>query len=367
MKHAALCAVILFAIPCRAKDVVLVEDGKPQRRDLRRRPALWDDPAKNPGAGGRLAHAKPEDNRRRLRESVRDFAAILQRITGAKIDDRRRQARGRQAPAHPDRRIWPPSGSASRTGSIPFGQGFRIVVSDKGVGLAGESDLGTSYAIYTFLHHLGCRWYMPGTARARCCRRRRRSRVPEQDIVTGPYTIYRGMWYCDNDFARRNRMGGLELAAGHALEFTVPKELREDQPGDPGRSSAASRTTTWSSGRTRSSPTPSPTPAWQRSRRTPSINTFSLSPGRRRRAGTSPTTPSSTPATSTRRRRRVSKTDRLMVLANRVADAGDGEAPGRQVRHARLRRLHPAAGAREGAPERRAARSRRSPSAGPSR
>ena len=45
--------------------------------------------------------------------------------------------------------------------AYPYGQGFRLVVSDHGVGLAGESDLATSYAIYTSLDQLGCRWYMP--------------------------------------------------------------------------------------------------------------------------------------------------------------------------------------------------------------
>ena len=44
---------------------------------------------------------------------------------------------------------------------IPYAQGFRLVVSSKGVGLGGESDLATSYALYTLLDQLGCRWYIP--------------------------------------------------------------------------------------------------------------------------------------------------------------------------------------------------------------
>jgi len=34
-------------------------------------------------------------------------------------------------------------------------------VAADGVGLWGESDLSSSYAIYTLLHNLGCRWFMP--------------------------------------------------------------------------------------------------------------------------------------------------------------------------------------------------------------
>ena len=54
--------------------------------------------------------------------------------------------------------------------------------------------------------------------------------LKEQDVSMGPYTIFRGLWYCDNDFARRNRLGGMELSAGHNLEFAVPKELRKTHP-----------------------------------------------------------------------------------------------------------------------------------------
>src|SRR5436305_750758 len=51
-----------------------------------------------------------------------------------------------------------------------------------------------------------------------------------QDVTTGPHTIYRALWYIDQDFARRNRLGGMLLNAGHALEETVPKELRKTNP-----------------------------------------------------------------------------------------------------------------------------------------
>jgi hypothetical protein len=51
--------------------------------------------------------------------------------------------------------------------SYPYKQAFRVVVAGGGsgregaIGLMGESDLATSYAIYELLDRLGCRWFMP--------------------------------------------------------------------------------------------------------------------------------------------------------------------------------------------------------------
>ena len=81
----------------------------------------------------------------------------------------------------------------------------RIVVSAKGVGLTGESDLASSYAIYTLLHDLGCRWFMPGPL-GEVLPMSTTLKVPVRDVSSGPYTHFRGLWYCDNDYARRNRL-----------------------------------------------------------------------------------------------------------------------------------------------------------------
>lgn len=43
-------------------------------------------------------------------------------------------------------------------------EGFIIRTRDRGVFLAGATDLGTQNAIYTFLELLGCRWFAPGAA-----------------------------------------------------------------------------------------------------------------------------------------------------------------------------------------------------------
>ncbi len=209
-------------------DVTIVENGKP-RAAIFVPEKLLDDAGANPEPPTVWRKRAAEDYRRRLRESVKDFAAILQRMSGAQVDI----IAGKPSPKEKRIAILVSELAEQRFGkpqkTFPFQQGFRIVVSNDAVGLAGESDLATSYAIYTLLHELGCRWYMPSSM-GEVLPSMKTISLKEQNTSTGPHTIYRGIWYCDNDFARRNRMGGMELSAGHALEGTVPKKLRDDHP-----------------------------------------------------------------------------------------------------------------------------------------
>jgi hypothetical protein len=230
MRRVYGCAlVMLMWTGSSARADVLVVENAEARAAIFVPARVLDDAAKNAEPASVWKSLKAGDNRRRLRESVKDLAAILERISGAKI------AIVKGMPAADDKRLPILVGelAAERLGkpqkSYPYQQGFRLVVRPAGIGLAGESDLASSYAIYTLLHDLGCRWYMP-SALGEVLPATRTIALPERDISTGPYTIYRGLWYCDNDFARRNRLGGMELAAGHALEMTVPKELRKTHP-----------------------------------------------------------------------------------------------------------------------------------------
>ncbi len=228
MRIALFFLVLFVTTSLDAADVTLVDDGQP-RAAVFVSERIWDDAAKNPEPATNWRTLKPEENRRRLRESVKDFVAIVERISGAKLPIEI------GAPKESDTRLPILIGelATARFGqpvrSFPYQQGLRIVVGNRGVGLMGESDLATSYAIYTLLDQLGCRWFMPSSL-GEVLPTLKAVALREQDLSTGPYTIYRGMWYCDNEFARRNRMGGMELAAGHALEHAVPKELREQHP-----------------------------------------------------------------------------------------------------------------------------------------
>lgn len=167
----------------------------------------------------------------RLRESVLDLARCLEKISGAKIEVRTGEADRKShllpifVGAAAEQVFGPPKKRS------PFQQGWRIVVSGKGIGLYGESEEASSYAVYELLDRLGCRWYMPGdmgevlpTMPTIC--------LKEMDLSEIPATVSRDIWYADDAFKRRNRLGGLTLSAGHALEISgyISKEQLTAHP-----------------------------------------------------------------------------------------------------------------------------------------
>lgn len=54
--------------------------------------------------------------------------------------------------------------------------------------------------------------------------------LAEIDVSLAPATFFRFIWYMDQDYARRNRLGGVWVSHGHALEGYVSEELREKHP-----------------------------------------------------------------------------------------------------------------------------------------
>jgi hypothetical protein len=50
------------------------------------------------------------------------------------------------------------------------------------------------------------------------------------DFSSAPGTIYRGIWYADDAYKRRNRLGGLLLQASHALGSIITKEQLAQHP-----------------------------------------------------------------------------------------------------------------------------------------
>src|SRR4051812_26229460 len=80
-----VCApLLLFAVPpAPAPGAVIVDKGKARAAIFVAARVLEDAKPEPPSVWRTL---RPDDNRRRLRESVKDLAAILQRISGAKID-----------------------------------------------------------------------------------------------------------------------------------------------------------------------------------------------------------------------------------------------------------------------------------------
>jgi hypothetical protein len=228
----SLAVLFLLLLPLSAQaDVTLVADGKPQLKIYVPPRLIAEDakPAARPAGPPSWTDAEAARQKNRLRESVEDLAQTLKKISGAELEIVSTEATpAADVPAIfigdlANTAFGPPAKSA------PFKQGFRYVVRGNRIGLGGESDLATSYAVYELLDRLGCRWYMPGEM-GEVLPQLKTIALPEIDFSSAPGTIYRGIWYADEAYKRRNRMGGLLLSAGHALEGYVTDAQRKEHP-----------------------------------------------------------------------------------------------------------------------------------------
>lgn len=172
---------------------------------------------------------KKEHLTARVRESVKDLAHYLGKISGVKFEI----VIGPQAKGDKRVQILVGELALKEFGGLPaktkHKQGLRVVVSSRKIGLFGETGIGTSYAIYEFLHRLGCRWFMPSEF-GEVVPSSPDLAVSQMNISTAPSTKFRGIWYADANFLRRNRLGGIYLHAGHALESYITEKQREEHP-----------------------------------------------------------------------------------------------------------------------------------------
>ena len=209
------------AVTVYGADVTLIEDGQ-SRCVIRVSPRVMAADREVP------SEAAQEQDRRRLRESVRDLAHYLEKMSGAAVSI----STGGSA-AGGNRAILIGEVAQDAFGPVGItvfgGQGCRVVGQQARIGVYGESDLGSSYAIYDVLHELGCRWYMPGDL-GEVIPARKTIVLAERDTSLSPGTVSRGIWYADDAFRRRNRLGGFAYSAGHALEGYVSKEQLEQHP-----------------------------------------------------------------------------------------------------------------------------------------
>ena len=169
-------------------------------------PPDWMDDAKLPAGLPGAAAQRLQERQRLYRESVNDLAHYLGKMSGTEIgivgslpDGDRRTAIYVGSAAEP---VFGPVG-ISKAGLY----GFRVVVdARRGIGLYGESEVGTSYAIYELLDRLGCRWFMP-TELGEVVPELPTLAVPVMDEKFAPATEARSMWQGGADFQRRNRLG----------------------------------------------------------------------------------------------------------------------------------------------------------------
>ncbi len=260
---------------------------------------------------------EPPDQKR-LRASLDDFVDYFQQLSGATLEVHYgapsvEQAKGRV--------ILLGELGAARFGRVAEhlagDQAFRVVVEPNAIGLFGESDLATSYALYELLDRWGCRWFMPGALGEELPARAERLSLREGDSALRPSTVYRNLWYADEAFKRRNRLGGPVVEAGHRLEAWITAAQREENPSWRAVISGTPHATRlrWSNPEVAGAIADA-IDAWLASHPSGSV---SLSPGdgvdfdesldRSVDAGDWDATTNS-----------VSLTDRLLVLANRVAE-----------------------------------------------
>lgn len=222
-----------------ANDITLAAKGKAQAVIVVPAGSMaWDGDDK--GLGGWRDALRPEvidEKARRIqRDSVIDLAHYLQMMSGSEFEIVDALPKG-------DSRTPIYIGSAAQKVFGPVGItmagkfGFRVVSDAKrGVGLYGESPLGTSYAIYELLHRLGCRWYMPSKM-GEVVPSLPTVTVDAMDLKLAPATEYRALWgrTGDDDFFRRNRMNGNSVSAGHALslhlKYWEPEEAKKVADG----------------------------------------------------------------------------------------------------------------------------------------
>ena len=209
----AVCGMGLLMSSVRA-DTIIIENGEPKAAIYADAAVMAEgnQPTTTP------AEAETEKARQRLRESVKDLAGILERISGAKVPI------CTDEPERRDKRVRILIGSLAQKKfgepkvSSPVKQGWRMVVSREGLGLFGESNEASSYAIYELLDRLGCRWYMPGPM-GEVLPSLKTISLKKIDVSGKPGTILRDTWYRPEDFARRNRLGGvMQVGSGHCLE-----------------------------------------------------------------------------------------------------------------------------------------------------
>ncbi len=99
---------------------------------------------------------------------------------------------------------------AEPTATNPSQEGFRLLVRDGRVLIAGESDAGMLHGVYELLRQLGCDWVMPGEI-GRIVPQQPTVRVPGLDIASAPDFQARRLWYRGypnrqpEEFSRMNR------------------------------------------------------------------------------------------------------------------------------------------------------------------
>ncbi len=176
-----------------------------------------------------------QERRTIFRESIKDLALYLGKMSGSQVEIvEGLPAREKRLPVYIGSEAQKVFGPVGVTKAGLFG--FRVVATERrGIGLYGETEVGTSYAVYELLHQLGCRWFMP-TDLGEVVPDVPTLTVPVMDEKIVPATIWRWKYSGGADFNRRNRLNGEQgpvvwLVQGDgSFEHFFTKNDREAHP-----------------------------------------------------------------------------------------------------------------------------------------
>ena len=221
-------AILISMSVCSSSAAVSVIDNGKAKAAIYVEPSVMAADIKLP-VDASFLEKQSETLRQRLRDSVKDLAATLQKISGAEILIQQRPWEQNDTGLP----ILIGKYAAERFGAwkknTEYQQEWRVTIAKDGIGLQGETDEGASYAIYELLDRLGCRWFLPGDL-GESLPSLPTIAFPESDVTDAPDTAYRNIWYADDAFRRRNRLGGFLVKAEHALEEYITKEQRKEHP-----------------------------------------------------------------------------------------------------------------------------------------
>ena len=226
-------ACLWFATAVGAAQVTIVDAGE-ARAAIFVAQRLMDDSSKSPEIAGTWQSLAPEDNRRRLRESVKDFAGILERMSGAKVEI----VTGK--PAANDKRIpiligeLASDASASRGRAIRMSKAFAWSSATRGSAWPASPTWRPATPSTPCSTSSAAAGTCPAAGRS-AARARRRSPCASRIVSTGPYTDLSAACGTPTSDYRPPQPAGRHAAArpGTPWSTTVPKELRKTQPGDP--------------------------------------------------------------------------------------------------------------------------------------
>ncbi len=207
LARVGMIAIALAAAAATAAEVRLADKGGAKCVIVV--PAGWTNDMQLPPELPRQAATVLQERRRLFRDSIRDLALYIAKMSGGTpeiVEGLPDRDNDKRIPVYVGAEAQKVFGSVGVTRDGLFG--FRVVTDErKGVGLYGESEVGTSYAIYELLHLLGCRWYMP-TDLGEVVPERSTLTVPVMDTKVAPATTWRWRYSGGADFNRRNRLSG---------------------------------------------------------------------------------------------------------------------------------------------------------------